>query len=84
MLKKKSEVFDAFKQYKALVENYTGHKIKRLQSDNGKEYINQEFDTFLRNNGIERRLTVTHTPEQNGVAERKNRTLVEMARCLMI
>lgn len=88
MLKRKSEVFE---QYKVLVEN-TGHKIKYLQLDNGKEYVNQEFDTFLRNNGIERRLTVMwasthsdrHTPEQNGIAEKKNRTLVEMARCLMI
>lgn len=84
MIKSKSEVFNEFKNYKALVENRTGRKIKCLQTDNGKEFVNQEFNNFLKKNGIERRLTVMHTPEQNGIAERKNRTLVEMARCLMI
>ena len=84
LLKRKDEVFGAFKEYKAFVETQTGRKIKHLQSDNGKEYRNKEFDDFLKSNGIGRRLTVTHTPEQNGVAERKNRTLVEMARCLLI
>ncbi|KMQ88472.1 retrovirus-related gag-pol polyprotein [Lasius niger] len=84
MIRGKNEVLSAFKQFKALVENQAGRKIKCLQSDNGKEYINRDFDDFLKENGIQRRLTVTHTPEQNGVAERKNRTLVEMARCLLI
>lgn len=84
MIRGKNEVLNAFKQFKALVENQIGRKIKCLQSDNGKEYINREFDDFLNKNGIQRRLTVTHTPEQNGVAERKNRTLVEMAKCLLI
>lgn len=84
MLKSKNEVFGAFKHFKTFVENQTGHKIKCLQSDNGKEYVNQEFDDFLKKNGIKRRLTVTHTPEQNGVAEGKNRTLVKMGRCLLI
>lgn len=84
MIRGKNEVLCAFRQFKALVENQVGRKIKCLQSDNGKEYINQEFDDFLKENGVQRRLTVTHTPEQNGVAERKNRTLVEMARCLLI
>lgn len=74
----------SFKSFKSFVENQTGRKIKCLQSDNGKEYINREFDDFLKKSGIGRRLTVMHTPEQNGVAERKNRTLVEMARCLLI
>ena len=55
-----------------------------MQSDNGKEYRNNVLDKFLKDSGIRRRLTVTHTPEQNGVAERKNQKLVEMARCLLI
>ena len=83
-LKGKHEVLNAFKDFKAFVETQSGNKIKYLQSDNGKEYRNNEFDKFLKDSGIGRRLTVTHTPEQNGVAERKNRTLVEMARCLLI
>jgi len=83
VLKQKSEVFSAFKEFKAKVENLHGRKIKCLQSDNGKEYRNEAFDNFLKENGISRRTTVTHTPEQNGVAERRNRTLIEMTRCLL-
>lgn len=83
-LRNKSDAFQAFKDYRASVENLTGKRIKYLQSDNGKEYINESFDIFLRMNGIGRRLSVTHTPEQNGVAERKNRTLLDVARCLLL
>ena len=83
LLKGKDEVFSAFKDFKALVENQHGRKIKFLQSDNGTEYRNEPFDTFLRENGIGRRTTITHTPEQNGIAERRNRTLMDMTRCLL-
>lgn len=79
----KSDVLDAFKNYKTYVEKFTEKKIKNLQSDNGREYVNKEFDDFLRSEGIRRRLTAPYTPQQNGIAERKNRTLVEMARCMM-
>ncbi|CAK1597413.1 unnamed protein product [Parnassius mnemosyne] len=82
-IRNKSDVFNIFKNYKAEVENFTGKKIKCLQSDNGCEYVNNEFNNFLKTNGITRRLSVPHTPQQNGVAERKNRTLIEMARCMM-
>ena len=83
-LSKRSEIFSVFKRYKAQVENVTGRRIKHLQSDNGTEYLTSEFNEFLQLNGIKRRLTVPHTPEQNGVSERKNRTFVETARCLML
>ena len=83
-LQKRIGTFEAFQKFKALVETQTRVKIKCLQSDNGREYCNQEFNDFLMANGICRRLTVTYTSQQNGVAERKNRTLVEMARCLLI
>ncbi|CAB0018378.1 unnamed protein product, partial [Nesidiocoris tenuis] len=66
------------------METFTGKKIKFIQSDNGTEYCNKEFDRYLQAHGIFRRLTIPHTPQQNGVAERKNRSLVEMARCLMV
>jgi len=84
LLRRKDEVLAAFKDFKMKVENYHSRKIKFLQTDNGKEYCNTEFDNFLRENGIQRRLTVTHTPEQNGVAERRNRTLLDTTRCLLI
>lgn len=83
-LRKKSDTFQAFKEYKAMVENLTGKRIKCLQSDNGKEYVNSAFEAFLKENGIRRRLSIPYTPEQNGVAGRKNRTLVEAARCLLL
>jgi len=83
-LKQKSEVIEKFKEYMQLVENQTGRKIKTLRTDNGKEYVNNEFSTFLKEKGIKHELTNDYTPEQNGVAERKNRTLVEMGRCMML
>ncbi|CAD6236968.1 GSCOCG00012493001-RA-CDS [Cotesia congregata] len=84
LLKSKDGVFEAFKTYKNYVEKQTGLKIKALQSDNGREYCNKQFDEYLRHEGIKKRLTVPYTPQQNGVAERMNRTIVDMARCLLI
>lgn len=83
-LRNKSDALQIFKEFKIYVENQTGRKIKQLQSDNGKEFCNKEFDDFLKKEGIGRRLTTPHTPQQNGIAERKNRTLVEMARCMIM
>ena len=82
-LKRKSEVFEKFKIFKSMVENQTGRKIKALRSDNGGECVSKEFNKFIEECGIQRQLTVPYTPQQNGVAERYNRTLVEMARCLL-
>ena len=83
-LKNKSDASNAFKEFKAMVENQKERKIKCLQSDNGREYLNKESEEFLKRNGILRRLTIAHNHEQNGIAERKNRTLLDMARCLLI
>ena len=82
-LKSKSEALEAFKEIKNLWENQKSTKIKILMSDNGGEYIGNEFENYLKTNGIEHRLSVPYCPQQSGVAERKNRTLVEMARCLL-
>lgn len=82
--KSKNEVFGKFKEFLKLTENQKEKKIKCIQSDNGGEYRNEEFDNYLKEHGIVRRLTVAHNPEQNGIAERKNRTLIEMVRCLLI
>ena len=83
-LKKKSEVFDTFRKWKAMVENETGLKIKRVRSDNGGEYRDNRFREFCANNGIKMEKTVPMTPQQNGVAERMNRTLNERARSMRI
>jgi hypothetical protein len=61
-------------------EKYTGFDIKSLRTDGGGEYVNDQFSTFLRTMGIERQVTVARTPQQNGVAERMNRTILEAAR----
>jgi hypothetical protein len=82
-MKKKSEVFDKFKIYKKKVEKETGKKIRILRSDNGKEYVNDAFGSFLEHHGIKHEKTQTYCPEQNGVSERLNRTLTEKARCLL-
>ena len=80
-LKTKNELPKAFQNYQRMVEKQTGSQIKCVQSYNGKEYRNHDLDQCLENCGINRRFSIPHTPEQNGVAERKNRALVEMARC---
>lgn len=83
-LKNKDETFEKFREFKTMVECQTGKKIKVLRSDNGTEFVNNNFDTYLKQHGIVRQLTVPYTPQQNGVAERFNRTLVEMARSMLV
>ena len=65
-----------------MVERETGQKLKCIRSDNGGEYIGP-FDEYCRNQGIRHQKTVKKTPQQNGVAERMNRTIVERTRCLL-
>ncbi|BBN69138.1 hypothetical protein Prudu_770S000100 [Prunus dulcis] len=79
----KSEVFNIFKKFKAVVELQSGYKLKKLRSDRGGEYTSAEFLQFCEEIGLERQLTVAYSPQQNGVAERKNRTIVEMSKIMM-
>ena len=60
-----------------MVESESGCKIKMLRSDNGKEYTSNEFNVFYEDMGITHQLTVSYNPQQNGVSERKNRTVME-------
>ena len=84
-LKAKSETFDRFKEFKALIENQTGRHICILRSDNEGEYEFNEFDDFFRKAGIKKELTVPYNPQQNGVAERKNKRSVKLLKpCLLI
>jgi hypothetical protein len=83
LLKAKGEVFDKFKEYKALVENQTGMKIKTFRSDNGREFVSKKLDNFLHESGIQRQTSAPYTPQQNGVAERANRTIMECARSMI-
>ncbi|KAJ0865267.1 putative RNA-directed DNA polymerase [Helianthus annuus] len=82
-LHKKAEAFERFKIFKIKVEKESGQKIGTLRSDRGGEFCSTEFNSFCDEHGIKRHLTAPYTPEQNGVAERKNRTVVEMAQSMM-
>ncbi|CAL2225681.1 unnamed protein product [Prunus armeniaca] len=82
-LRERSEVFNIFKKFKTHVEKQSGHYIKALRSDRGKEYTSKEFNKFCEDEGVEHQLTVGYAPEQNGVSERKNRTIMEMARSMI-
>ena len=83
LLKQKSEVFQKFKEFEAAVTNASGNSIGALRSDNGGEYLSTEFVEYLKTKGIRHELTVPNTPEQNGVSERMNRTLLESARSML-
>jgi hypothetical protein len=76
-LKLKYEVFVAFIKFKSFAENQFSSKIKTLQSDGGGEFLSTHFKTFLDTNGIMHQLSCPQTPQQNGIAERKHRHLVE-------
>ena len=82
-LKQKSEVFGVFKNFKALVEKQSGRAVKTLRSDQGGEYLSGEFEAFLKDNGIKHELTVSFSSQQNGVAERKNRIIMELVRSML-
>lgn len=82
-LNQKSEAFSTFMQFKAQAERESGFLIKSLRTDRGGEYLSNPFSEYCKANGIKRQLTTSYTPQQNGVAERKNRTIVEMARSML-
>ena len=82
-LKAKSEVFEKFKEFKALIENLSEKRIKTLRSDNGGEYTSKEFEAFCKDARIKRELTTPYNPQQNGVAERKNRTIMEAMKTMI-
>lgn len=82
-LKEKSETFVVFKRFKALVEKQSGSTIKVMRSDRGCEYTSQEFEDYCKDEGIWKQLTASYSPQQNGIVERENRTIVEMATSMM-
>ena len=81
--KESEEVFNKFKEFKAQIENLSGKRIKILRLDNGGEYTSTEFSDFYKEAGIRRELAVPYNPQQNEVAERKNRTIVEVAKAMI-
>ena len=82
-LRKKSEVFQHLKDFKALVETQSGKKIKVLRTNNGGEYVNHEIHNICHEAWIQLQHTVPYTPQQNKVVEWKNRSLKEMTSCML-
>lgn len=80
----KSDAFTYFKLFKALVEKEIGFPIKCLRTDRGGEFTSNEFKEYCETNRIKRQLTVAYTPKHNGAAERKNRTVMNMVRSLLV
>ena len=83
IIKRKSDVFKCFCEWRSLVEKSFGRSVKCFRTDNGGEFTSDEFEGYLKDNGIKHKLTIPKSPQQNGVAERMNRTLVEMVRCML-
>ncbi|RVW52634.1 Retrovirus-related Pol polyprotein from transposon TNT 1-94 [Vitis vinifera] len=83
LIQRKSEAFEKFKEFRAEAEKQLSKSIKTLRSDRGGEYLVYEFKDYLIENGILSQLTAPGTPQQNGVAERRNRTLLDMMRSMM-
>ncbi|GJV35730.1 retrovirus-related pol polyprotein from transposon TNT 1-94 [Tanacetum coccineum] len=83
-LKNKAEVYDRFTAFYAMIQTQFQKSIQVVRSDNGGEYMNSQMNLFFQSKGIVHQTTCPHTPEQNGVAERKNRLLLEMTRALII
>ncbi|GJR56634.1 putative ribonuclease H-like domain-containing protein [Tanacetum coccineum] len=79
----KDETPKILKNFITGIENQSDHKVKTIRSDNGTEFKNRIMNEFCEMKGIRREFSVARTPQQNGVAERKNRTLIEAARTML-
>lgn len=84
ILKNKSEAFESFKNWCSEVETEKGLPVKCLRTDNGLEFLNFEFQDYCKEKGIKRYKTVSANPQQNGVVERINRTILERVRCMRL
>ncbi|UYV75437.1 hypothetical protein LAZ67_13000274, partial [Cordylochernes scorpioides] len=83
LLKGKDEVYEKIKDYVISAHTEFGKNIQTIRKDNGREYVNRQVEDFLNQSGIKHQLTFPYSPAQNGVAERKNRSLMEMTRCML-
>ncbi|KAK2410134.1 putative mitochondrial protein [Trifolium repens] len=84
LMKNRSELFSIFQQFYQEIKTQFGVSIRSLRSDNAREYLSHQFQNFMALNGILHQTSCPHTPQQNGVAERKNRHLIETTRTLLL
>ncbi|GJW51328.1 zinc finger, CCHC-type containing protein [Tanacetum coccineum] len=82
-LSTKDQAFDTFKEYKSTIEKELRTTLKMLRTDRGGEFTSNEFTQYCKENGIARQLTAPYSPQQNGVVERRNRTIMSTTRCMM-
>eukprot|EP00253_Pinus_taeda_P031801 PITA_31801 len=82
-MQNKDQKFSKFVEFKEIVEKETGKKVKALKSDNGGEYMSNEFKIFCAKEGIQWELKTPHNPQQNGVDERKNISIVGVPRAML-
>jgi transposase InsO family protein len=83
LVKTKDEALNCFKIYKAEVENQLERKIKRVRSDRDGEYLSNDFGEYCAEHGIIHETTAPYSPQSNGVAERKNRTLTDLVNAML-
>jgi hypothetical protein len=79
----KSQTQETLKGFLIRTQNEFGLRIKKIRSDNGTEFKNSQIEGFLEDEGIKHEFSSLYTPQQNGVVERKNRTLLDMARTML-
>lgn len=84
LMTNKAEVLDKIQEYIQSVKTKFNTVPKVIRSDKGKEYVNHKLQAIFKKEGTEAQYTITYAPEQNDTAERKNRSLLETAKCLLI
>ncbi|KAJ0390583.1 hypothetical protein ATCC90586_011215 [Pythium insidiosum] len=84
VIKSKAEVFRCFKEFVAMVRTQYGLPVQRLRSDNGGEYVSKRFSQFCASQGIVHQTSAPYSPQQNGLAERMNRTIAEGVRAMLL
>jgi hypothetical protein len=82
-LQDKSETQGTLKRFLRRAQNEFELKVKKIRSDNGSEFKNLQVEEYLEEEGIKHEFSAPYTPQQNGVVERKNRTLIDMARTML-
>ena len=83
-LRKKLEAYEKMEILCKRLQNEKGAPIVKIRSDHGKEFENARFESFCEKNGIKREFSAPKTPKQNGVVERKNQVIQEMARVMLL
>jgi transposase InsO family protein len=84
LLRTKTETVEKFTEYRSMAEKQTGCQLKKLRSDNGTEYTSNVFRNYCKRGGIIQQFTVPYNPEQNGKSERKNYTLMDAVRSMLL